>query len=266
MSQLIPHSLAWYKKLAALQSSEYRYPWSSTLPDLNGEQAFLDYVSKSMNPNSVVLDAGCAGGSLTLSLANQCKFIYGYDFLPEFIEKAKQNQREGNVTNADFIDHDSSDSSTDPKLPFEENTFDLIVSRRGPTSFITDAPRVLKPGGRMIQLNPSVGQRPEWADMLPEVYHDNLGDKTDFSIQNKIQNRLQQADLEMDACWWFDVPEAFNQPEDLYDFLNWGFFDKKPYSFSELEPVLSEVFSTHCERGGVSVRQRRFLWTSVVYK
>jgi hypothetical protein len=83
-------------------------------------------------------------------------------------------------------------------------------------------------------------------------------------MYESVTNRLAAVDLAIHSCWFYDVPERFFEPRELYVFLLWNFLDDPPYSFDDLQPVLSNVFHDHARNGAVEIRHRRFLWTCMV--
>ena len=64
------------------------------------EEAFrMANLSKDMN----VIDAYCGMGSITLSIANKVKHVYGIEIVEEAIENANENKKLNGITNATFI-------------------------------------------------------------------------------------------------------------------------------------------------------------------
>ncbi len=259
---LKPHSKEWYLRLSTLQRGYY-YPWKSYLPPLNGEDVYLEMVHELLTPDKDVLDAGCGHGELTLSLAPRCRSILGYDRVPAFIELAQQAQEAKNMDNARFILWDSSeDVHGKPTIPADENSFDLLVSRRGPINWLVDARRVARPGAVLLELNPMVVPAPSWNAELPEPLR-TFPPQPEFTIRQSVERSLEKGGLHIQACWTFEVPEVFNDPYQFYVFLAWGHTSDEVPGWEETRPVLESIFTRHGNSEGLSILHGRFLWRAV---
>ncbi len=96
-----------------------------------------------------VLDAGCGGGGMPLSLAEEAHFVVGIDPAPRFPDAGLRLARERRVGNLHFALADGM------ALPFVTAAFDLVLSH-AVIEHVADAPlylrecaRVLAPGGHM---------------------------------------------------------------------------------------------------------------------
>lgn len=101
-----------------------------------------------MQSYSKVLDVGCGWGRMSLPISKMCAEYIGVDFIPELIDKAKESLPE-----LDFRVVDAR------KLPFEDASFDLIVSVTTLSSFannfdqiLAEFKRVLVPSGKILFL------------------------------------------------------------------------------------------------------------------
>lgn len=97
-----------------------------------------------------VLDAGCGGGGMPLSLAEEAAMVVGIDPAPRFQDAGVKLARERGLRNLVFVQADGM------FLPFRDRTFDLVLSH-AVIEHVADAPqylrecaRVLAPGGRMF--------------------------------------------------------------------------------------------------------------------
>ncbi len=80
--------------------------------------------------DKTVLDVGCGIGYFTRLLAPECKEIIGLDFDGKFVEEARKISNLERHENISFAQGDASE------LPFENNSFDVVVSH----TFLTSAP------------------------------------------------------------------------------------------------------------------------------
>lgn len=97
-----------------------------------------------------VLDAGCGGGGMPLSLAEEAATVVGIDPAPRFRDAGVRLARERGLPNLVFAQADGM------FLPFGDGTFDLVLSH-AVIEHVADAPRylrecarVLAPGGHMF--------------------------------------------------------------------------------------------------------------------
>lgn len=108
--------------------------------------AFLDRAGVSIGGR--VLDAGCGGGGMPLSLAEHAASVVGIDPIDRFGQAGVVLARERGLTNLTFARADGM------ALPFADRSFDLVLSH-AVIEHVADAPmylrecrRVLAPGGR----------------------------------------------------------------------------------------------------------------------
>jgi SAM-dependent methyltransferase len=94
-----------------------------------------------------VLDAGCGGGGMPLSLAEEAHAVVGIDPAPRFTDAGVRLARERQLPNLHFALADGM------ALPFKDGAFDLVLSH-AVIEHVADAPlylrecaRVLGPGG-----------------------------------------------------------------------------------------------------------------------
>ena len=102
-----------------------------------------------------VLDAGCGGGGMCVSLAEEAPFVAGIDLEDRFRQAGDRLAREHQLTNLAFAQADGT------KLPFGDREFDLVLSHAviehvaDPLAYLQELRRVTRPGGRVfVQTGP----------------------------------------------------------------------------------------------------------------
>jgi ubiquinone/menaquinone biosynthesis C-methylase UbiE len=94
-----------------------------------------------------VLDDGCGGGGMCVSLAEEASWVVGLDLSDRFRDAGERLAHEKGVSNVRFTQADGS------TLPFRDASFDVVLSHAviehvaDPASYLSEARRVLKPGG-----------------------------------------------------------------------------------------------------------------------
>ena len=252
--------------LAAGQGGFF-YPWTSNLGADDGEEAYARLVERHLSPDLTVLEAGCGHGPDVLRFAPRVARYAAYDFSEGFVRIAREQAQAAGFTNVELICANSSAGANGgrPRIPMEEASADMIVSRRGPTNFILDARRVVRPGGWLIQLNPMPSPPYAWDDELPEDLRSEPA--RDFDMAGHIAGLLSQAGLTLHSGWSFDVPEYFTDARQLYAYLAWNQFHGQGLRAPPLEsalPALAAVMAKHAGREGLDVRRRRYLWSARV--
>ncbi len=138
--------------------NDYAHPWKQELLEVSGETIFDTFLERHVSPAKSVLEAGCAGGRDAALYAPKVKSWLGYDFTPQFLETARARQ----LPNATFVDwHSRSDDI--PAAISDRAPFDLIVSRRGPTSVIQHLPALAASDSHFLYVGP------RGADLLEEI-------------------------------------------------------------------------------------------------
>jgi SAM-dependent methyltransferase len=108
--------------------------------------AFLELAGVALDGR--VLDAGCGGGGMPLSLAEHARFVVGIDPIDRFGDAGVRLARERGIANLRFARADGL------ALPFAPASFDLVLSHAviehvpDATQYLRECRRVLAPGGR----------------------------------------------------------------------------------------------------------------------
>jgi SAM-dependent methyltransferase len=96
-----------------------------------------------------VLDAGCGGGGMPLSLAEETGRVVGIDLVDRFRDAGTRLAVEKGLRNLDFLQADGT------RLPFANGVFDAVLSHAviehvaDAEAYLRQCRRVLKPGGWM---------------------------------------------------------------------------------------------------------------------
>ncbi|QLG10962.1 class I SAM-dependent methyltransferase [Deinococcus sp. D7000] len=148
-----PHSREWYARLAR-ELGGYRQPWTRVLDGPDPELTFDALLLEHLRPDSRVLEAGCGHGPDAARFGPACGRWVAYDWVPELLAHARVN-----APQAEFHLWDGR-GEVPPEL---RGPFDLIVSRRGPTSVIRHLPPIAAPDARFLYVGPrlDVPQVPE---------------------------------------------------------------------------------------------------------
>jgi 2-polyprenyl-3-methyl-5-hydroxy-6-metoxy-1,4-benzoquinol methylase len=109
--------------------------------------AFLD--QSGVRPDGRVLDAGCGGGGMPLSLAEETTGVVAIDLVDRFRDAGTRLAAEKGLRNLEFLQADGT------ALPFASGSFDAVLSHAviehvaDADRYLAQCRRVLKPGGWM---------------------------------------------------------------------------------------------------------------------
>jgi SAM-dependent methyltransferase len=109
--------------------------------------AYLERAGVSMSGR--ILDAGCGGGGMPVSFAEEAQSLAAIDLTPRFRNAGTRLAAERGVRNVSFAVADGM------FLPFRRESFDLVLSHAviehvaDAARYLRECRRVLKPGGRM---------------------------------------------------------------------------------------------------------------------
>lgn len=125
-----------------------------TLDGSDGEEIFDRDVEKRVRRKEV-LDVGCGPGEFALRVSKRARSVVGIDVSEKALELAKRNLAVSGLSNVKFRFGDVYN------LPFQDEHFDLVYSRRGPASVdrhsLAEVFRVLRKGGRFMEI--TIGER-----------------------------------------------------------------------------------------------------------
>jgi 2-polyprenyl-3-methyl-5-hydroxy-6-metoxy-1,4-benzoquinol methylase len=123
------------------------------------DKRLVEKTRKFSNADSIILDYGCASGTICLELAKDVKQAYGVDISSKMIEIAQRRAEENKAANTTFI-HGSIFNEG-----LKKESFDVITAFNI-LHLVEDTPQVmqriytlLKPGGTFITATPCLGQK-----------------------------------------------------------------------------------------------------------
>jgi SAM-dependent methyltransferase len=103
--------------------------------------AFLERAG--VNVRGRVLDAGCGGGGMPVSLAEHAREVVGIDPLDRFSQAGRRLANERQLPNLHFVRADGM------ALPFPDRVFDLVLSH-AVIEHVSDAPQYLRECRRVL--------------------------------------------------------------------------------------------------------------------
>ena len=160
-----PHSREWYA-LQARERGGYFHPWNRALDGPEPETTFTGLLESLLGPETRVLEAGCGHGPDAARSAGRVARWTAYDRQPELLTLARRNAPE-----AWFSLWDGRGA-----VPAAlGGPFDLICSRRGPTSVIPHLPGLAAEGARFLYVGPGL-EVPQAETRLAEVGWAILGE------------------------------------------------------------------------------------------
>jgi 2-polyprenyl-3-methyl-5-hydroxy-6-metoxy-1,4-benzoquinol methylase len=119
----------------------------------------IERAKKYLDARSIVLDYGCATGSIALEIAGMAKEVRGIDISANMIEIAKRKADERGIKNIAFTKAAIFDES------LGRESFDAILSLsilhlvENPAQVMDRINQLLKPGGIFISATPCLGEK-----------------------------------------------------------------------------------------------------------
>ena len=170
-----------------------------------------------LHPGEVVLDLGSGGGIDVLLSARRvgpAGKAYGLDMTDEMLALARENQRKSGLTNVEFLKGQIED------IPLPDRSVDVIISNcvinlsADKDRVLTEAFRVLKPGGRLAVSDVVVrGEMPLEIRRSVELWVGCLSGALDESVYAEKLARAGFVDVSIE-------PTRVYRAEDAREFLN----------------------------------------------
>ena len=126
----------------------------------------IENTKKHLDSSDIVLDYGCATGTMAIEIADNVKKIHGIDISPKMIDAAKRKAVERKIENIEFT------KSTIFDERIKRESFDVILALNI-LHFLEDTQKVmkrinelLKPGGLIISVTPCLGEKKSFINIL----------------------------------------------------------------------------------------------------
>ena len=126
----------------------------------------LENTKRYLNVSDIVLDYGCATGSMDIKIKDKIKKIYGIDISHKMISAAKRKVAERKIGNIHFT------RSTIFDEIYKRESFDVILAFNI-LHFLEDTQKVmtrinelLKPKGLLISVTPCLGEKKSFKNIL----------------------------------------------------------------------------------------------------
>jgi SAM-dependent methyltransferase len=135
---------------------------------VHAQGADLDHLAELLAARQAkrALDLGCGGGHVSLRIAPLVEHVTAYDLAEPMLEAVTRQARQRQIANL------STQQGAVEALPFDDGSFDLVVSRYSAhhwTDFekgLREARRVLAPGGRAVFMDVIAAERPLFDTVL----------------------------------------------------------------------------------------------------
>jgi len=219
--------------------------------DGNPEKIFLEQLLNYAGNDKIVLDIGCADGRFTLKVSPNFKQIIAIDVSEQMLDAANKLQAEQKISNVSFQKADAT------KISFDDDYFDVIYSRRGPTPY-QEIGRLLKSSGYFTEI--SIGEKD--AQELKEIFGRGQG----FGEWGKPILESKKAKLEAIGLKSVFAKEFFYSEyySDIDDFSLW--LESVPI-FKDFDPTkdrkfLSEYVEKMKIQRGIELRRHRIVITA----
>lgn len=222
--------MEWYDMIAK-RNGGYKNNATYTIEGVSGEDVFEEQLIKMLGNCSNVLDAGCGHGEFTIKMGRYAKNIIGFDNSKDLIKIAESALEESKAPNVSFVY-----AWTHGELPFEDEQFDLIYVRRGPTSIINHS-EILRSGGTIFGIHS--------AEM------------------EKVKERLEENKFSNIEIEVFDEAIVYFPNETEFTKFISSIPGNPDYSLSEYREELETKINESLVNGKLALKQWRYIWKAI---
>ena len=162
------------------------------------KQEYLDYTIKSIGASKIdhVLEVAAGTCACGRSIASGVASVTCIDATPAMLEIGKKAAKENQITNISFVE------GLAEKLPFEDNSFDIVMTRLTFHHFaemkkpFEEMDRVLKPDGKLVIIDMEATE-----ETLREI-EDDIETLRDFS---HVKNRSKEEFLSLYNEYGYEI-------------------------------------------------------------
>jgi SAM-dependent methyltransferase len=256
------HDLDRWKTDQRIADRGFAHRWDSVVADCNGEDFFLELLSRHLTAKSDVLDVGCGHGDLAMSMARQARSVIGLDREAGLLALASELLAESGLANVRFVEAELAgpdEAHRGGPLPLADGCVDLVVNRRGPSfnHYLDDLLRVARPGTVVLGMHPAgTAPPPAWADAVPSLADLFVSVGYD-EVASWVTEPLLRHRITDYRLWWIDVPEYLYSARALYDRLA----DNTMPPWHAVAAEAEAVYDDHQVDGALILRHVRLVWT-----
>jgi len=147
-----------YKSEKLWDLLSYNYDRGDNKSD-QSENKPLENIKKHLNVNDIVLDYGCATGTMAIDIADKVEEVYGIDISSKMVETAERKAVEHKIANTHFAQTTIFDER------FNKESFNVILAisvlhlLKDTQGIMQRINELLKPGGFFISATPCLGEK-----------------------------------------------------------------------------------------------------------
>lgn len=214
----------------------------------NPEEVFKNLLIKYSDKDKEVLDLGCADGRFTIAISSNFKNVVAIDLSKGMLKAAKLLQTKAKIKNVSFESIDANNT------PYQDNSFDIIYSRRGPTPF-DEIYRLLKKDGYFINIE--IGEKD--TQELKEVFGrgQNYGKWNDKELQ-RDQEKLKSLGFKLIFGKDYSYKEYYPDYKNLDLFLQ-GVPIFTDYDSEKDRSSLEKYISVRQTKQGIALPRHRIV-------